>query len=60
MVQWWGSGALSCSMMAWTTGKCGGNVAVMNRHGGGGVKATQSGILLKPILQLIALAQICH
>ena len=30
----------------------------MNRHGGG--KAAQSDILLKPILQLIAFAQICH
>ena len=35
---------------------CGGDIAVMNRHGGG--KAAQSGILLKPILQSIALAQI--
>ena len=42
----------------WTTGKCGSDIAVMNRHGGG--KAAQSDILLKPILQSIALAQICH
>ena len=32
-------------------GKCGGDIAVMNRHGGG--KAAQSGILLK--IQLLLL-----